>query len=278
MSPFHMCQHGPSSLTNTTANMGLVHPSLYCMYTTLDNDQKYPDSKLLAIWGFRVLPPVSRSLHPFRALSRCDPDRQSGGLCNIASLGSCQPKSNAASRYWDASCLVHFAFIQWGMNLTSKGLEKELGNISSHLKFFQYFVRFPAIFAKVLDLLALWAAAIVLHFSALRVQFGALGLVAHWPVLRAHARTVGVSRIEALSEFVDEAAVVHAAFPPVVIENDAVSGAPLRLVRGVILGVTHRGGRHGAQSQQEHKGGGEEEGGHPCQQNPHSAGAWRCHL
>lgn len=146
------------------------------------------------------------------------------------------------------------------------------GRSSSYLEFFQDFVRFPAIFAKVLDLLALRAAAIVLHFSALRVQFGALGLVAHRPVLRAHARTVGVSRIEALPEFVDEAAVVHAAFPPVVIENDAVSGAPLRLVRGVILGVTHRGGRHGTQSQQEHKGG-REEGGHPCEHNPHSVGA-----
>lgn len=167
---------------------------------------------------------------------------------------------------------MHFAFIQCGMNLTLKGLKRKLRKISSHLEFFQYFVRFPAIFAKVFDLLALRAAAIVLHFSALWVQFGALGLVAHGPVLRAHARTVGVSRIEALSEFVDEAAVVHAAFTPVVIENDAVRGAPLRLVRGVILGVTHRGGRHGAQSQQEHKGG-REEGGHPCHQNPHSAGA-----
>lgn len=167
---------------------------------------------------------------------------------------------------------MHFVLIHCGMNLALKDLEKELRKISSHLEFFQYFVRFPAIFAKVLDLLALRAAAIVLHFSALRVQFGALGLVAHRPVLRAHARTVGVSRIEALSEFVDEAAVVHAAFPPVVIENDAVSGAPLRLVRGVILGVTHRGGRHGAHSQQEHKGG-REEGGHPCHQNPHSAAA-----
>lgn len=167
----------------------------------------------------------------------------------------------------DASCTLI-----WFQPVHDSRVYRRRRQISSYLEFFQYFVRFPAIFAKVLDLLALRAAAIVLHFSALRVQFGALGLVAHRPVLRAHARTVGVSRIEALPEFVDEAAVVHAAFPPVVIENDAVSGAPLRLVRGVILGVTHRGGRHGTQSQQEHKGG-REEGGHPCEHNPHSVGA-----
>lgn len=136
--------------------------------------------------------------------------------------------------------------------------------IPSYLKFFQYFVRFPPVLAKVFNLLALGTASIVLHFSALGVQFGALGLVAHRPVLGAHARTVRVSRVEALPEFVDEATVVHASFAPVVVEDDVVAGGSLRLVGGVILGVTHRGRGHGAQGQQEDRGG-REERAHPSQ-------------
>lgn len=144
----------------------------------------------------------------------------------------------------------------------------------SYLEFLQDFVRFPPVLAKVFNLLALRATSIVLHFGALGVDLGALGLVAHRPVLRTHARTVRVSREEALPEFVNEAAVVHAAFPPVVIEDDIVSGGPLRLVRGVILGVTDRGGGHGVQGQ-EHDAGGREERAHPLPRHryPHSTRA-----
>ena len=140
----------------------------------------------------------------------------------------------------------------------------------AYLEFFQDFVGFPSVLAKVFNLLALGAASVVLHFGALGVKFGALRLVAHGPVLRAHARTVRVSRVEALPEFVDEAAVVHASFPPVVVEDNVLSGAPLRLVRGVILGVTHRGRGHGAQGQQE-DGGGRQKRAHPSpwHRNPH---------
>lgn len=134
---------------------------------------------------------------------------------------------------------------------------------TAHLKLFQNFVRFPSVLAKVFDLLALRAAAVVLHFGALGVKFGALGLVAHGPVLRAHARTIGVTRVEALSEFVDEAAVVHASFPPVVVEHEAFTGRPLRLVCGVILGVGDRGGGGAAEEGQQEDEGGREDGSHP---------------
>lgn len=144
-------------------------------------------------------------------------------------------------------------------------------DLESYLEFLQYFIRFPPVFAKVFNLLALRAASIVLHFGALGVQFGALRLVAHGPVLRALARTVRVSRVEALPEFVDETTIIHASLPPVVIEDDVFTGGPLRLIRGVILGVTHRGRRHGAQGQQEDKGA-REERAHPLpwHRYPHS--------
>lgn len=64
-----------------------------------------------------------------------------------------------------------------------------------------------------------------------------------------------MSRVEALSQFVDEATVVHTSFPSVVIEEDVVAGGPLRLVGCVILGVIHRGRRHGAHGQQDKSGG-----------------------
>lgn len=119
----------------------------------------------------------------------------------------------------------------------------------------------------------------MLHFGALGVQFGALGLVAHRPVLRAHTRTVRVSRVEALPEFVHEAAVIHASLPPVVIEDDVFPGGPLRLVRGVILGVTHRGRRHGTAQGQQEDDGGREERAHPSprQRYPHSTRLCGCH-
>lgn len=56
--------------------------------------------------------------------------------------------------------------------------------LSSYLEFLQNFVRFPPVLAKVFNLLALGAASVVLHLGALGVQLGALGLVAHGPVLR----------------------------------------------------------------------------------------------
>lgn len=151
--------------------------------------------------------------------------------------------------------------------------------VRSYLEFLQDFIRFPAVLAKVFNLFALGAAPIVFHFGALGMQFGALGLVAHRPVLRAHAWTVRVSRVEALPEFVDEATVVHAPFPSVVIEDDVLTGGPLRLVRGVILGVTHRGRRHGAQGQEEDEGGREGKA-HPSPRHryPHSTRSCGCHL
>lgn len=143
--------------------------------------------------------------------------------------------------------------------------------LKSYLEFFQNFVCFPSVLAKVFNLLAFRAASIVLHFSALWVQFGALGLVTHRPVLRAHARTVRMSRVEALPEFVDEATVIHASFPPVVIKYDVFTGGPLRLVRGIILRVTHRGRRRCAQGQQKDEGG-RQERAHPSPRHryPHS--------
>lgn len=148
----------------------------------------------------------------------------------------------------------------------------------SYLEFFQNFIRFPPVLAKIFNLLALGAATIVFHFGALGMKFRALGLVAHRPILRAHARTVRVSWVEALPQFVDEATVINASFPPVVIEDDVFTGASLRFVCGVILGVTHRGRRHGAQGQEEDEGE-REERAHPSprHQNPHSTRLCGCH-
>lgn len=81
----------------------------------------------------------------------------------------------------------------------------------------------------------------MLHLGALGVYFRALRLVAHRPVLGAHARAVRVSREEALPQLVHEAAVVHAALPTVVVEDDVIVGRPLGLIRWIILGVD--GGR-----------------------------------
>lgn len=131
-------------------------------------------------------------------------------------------------------------------------------NLIAYLEFFQNFIRFPSVLAKVFHLLALRAASIVFHFGALWMQFRAFGLVAHRPVLCAHARAVRVSRIETFPEFVDEAAVIHAALAPVVIKHNVLADGSLRLVCGVILGVTHRGRRHGAQGQQGDEGSQEE--------------------
>lgn len=133
----------------------------------------------------------------------------------------------------------------------------------SYLEFFQYFIRFPSVLAKVFHLFALGTASIVLHFGALGVQFRALGLVAHGPVLCAHARAVRVSRVEALPQFVHKAAVVHAAFAPVVVEDHVVGGGALSLVRGVILRVPHGGRRRHAHQGQEEDGGGREVRAHP---------------
>lgn len=68
--------------------------------------------------------------------------------------------------------------------------DRQTQTILAYLEFFQDFIRFPSVLAKVFNLLALGAASIVLYFRALRVQFRALGLVAHGPVLRAYARAV----------------------------------------------------------------------------------------
>lgn len=148
----------------------------------------------------------------------------------------------------------------------------------SYLEFFQNFIGFPPVLAKIFHLLALGAASVVLHFSALGMKFRALGLVAHGPILRAHARTVRVSGIKALPEFVDEAAVIHASFAPVVVEDDVFAGGSLRFVCGVILGVSHRGRRRGARGQEEDEGEREEQA-HPSPRhlNPHSTRPCGCH-
>lgn len=121
------------------------------------------------------------------------------------------------------------------------------------LEFFQNLVCFRSILAKVFDLFALWTAAIVLHFGALGVQFWTLRLITHGSILRAHARTVRVSRIKTLSQFVHEAAVVHATLPAVVIKHHVICALALRLVRHVVLwGVSHWGRGHScAQDQHE---------------------------
>ena len=121
--------------------------------------------------------------------------------------------------------------------------------MSSYLKLLQDFVRFRAVFTKVLNFLALGAAAIVFNFGALWVYLGTLRLVAHGPVPGAHARTVRVSGEEPLPEFVHKAAVVHTSFPSIVIEDDVVVCGPLRVVGGIILWVD-RGGRAGVHSKQ----------------------------
>lgn len=106
---------------------------------------------------------------------------------------------------------------------------------ASHLKLLQYFVCLASVLAKVLELLALWAAAVVLHLGALGVDFGALRLVAHRSIFGAHARAVRVAGEETFSELVDEATVVHAAFAAVVIEQHLV-GVAFGLVGCVVLG------------------------------------------
>lgn len=115
---------------------------------------------------------------------------------------------------------------------------KTMNTKHPYLKFLQDLVSFPPVFTKVFNLLAFRTASIVLHFCALRVYLGALRLVAHWPILSAHAWAVRVSREETLPQFVNKATVVHANFPPVIVENYVVAvGSSLCLVRGVILGT-----------------------------------------
>lgn len=100
---------------------------------------------------------------------------------------------------------------------------KTMNTKHPYLKFLQDLVSFPPVFTKVFNLLAFRTTSIVLHFCALRVYLGALWLVAHRPVLGANARAVRVSREETFPQFVNEATVVHANFPPVVVENDGVA-------------------------------------------------------
>lgn len=108
--------------------------------------------------------------------------------------------------------------------------------IKSYLKLLKDFVSLPTVFTKVFDLLALGATSVVHHLSALWVYLGTFGLIANWPILCTHARTVRVPWEETLPEFVHKATVIHAAFPSVVIK-DLVVDRLLGLVRGVVLGT-----------------------------------------
>lgn len=119
-----------------------------------------------------------------------------------------------------------------------------------YLKLFKDFVILPAVFTKVFDLLAFWTTPIVLNLSALGVYLGTFGLIANWPILCTHARTVRVPREETLSEFVHKTTVIHAAFPSVVIK-DLVVDRSLGLVRGVVLGTDGGWDGGGVQSEED---------------------------
>lgn len=97
-----------------------------------------------------------------------------------------------------------------------EGPTKTTSGFSPYHELLQGLVGFPSELAVVLPLLALRAALRGVHMQAARVEPGALGLDAQRALLSAQAGAGRRARRKLLSDGIDEAALVHAAFPAVV--------------------------------------------------------------